>query len=374
MISRARFARIALAVPSGVAGPPRLARVAAIVALMAAPCLAGARAPQFARPFPADPREKHLTNLRQLTFGGSNAEAYFSADGRWLIFQSTRDGQGCDQIYRMRADGSSVHRISTGLGRTTCGYFFPGGRRVVYASTHLGGRECPPPPDRSRGYVWPLYAAYDLFTARPDGSGLARITDAPGYDAEATVSPDGTRVVFTSVRDGDLDLYMCAPDGTGVRRLTRSLGYDGGAFFSPDGSRIVYRAHHPETRAERIAYRTLLARHQFRPTWLELFVLDAGGRGEPVQVTRNRAANFCPFFFPSGRRIIFSSNHQAAEARRFDLWAVDVDGSNLERITFTGGFEGFPMFSPDGKTLVWGSNRASTGPRETNVFIADWVP
>ena len=320
----------------------------------------------------SDPREKHLKNLRQITFHGSNAEAYWSADGQWLVFQSTRDKDSCDQIYRMRADGSEVTRVSSGEGRTTCSYWFPDGKRIVYASTHLGDKACPPPPDRSKGYVWPLFPTYDLFVATV-GGGTEQITKAPGYDAEATVSPDGKRVVFTSTRDGDLELYTCAPDGSDVKRLTVKPGYDGGAFFSPDSSKIVYRSFHPQSAAELTDYRKHLAANEFRPTWLELFVMDADGKNQR-QVTKIKSASFCPFFFPDGKRIIFSSNHQAAKPFQFELWAVDTDGGNLERVTFQNGFEGFPMFSPDGKKLVWGSNRASTGRHQTNLFVADWVP
>lgn len=325
-----------------------------------------------AKPHAADPREKHLKNLRQVTFSGSNAEAYWSADGQWLVFQSTRDGGGCDQIYRMRADGADLERVSNGEGRTTCSYWFPDGKRVVYASTHLGGKECPPVPDRAHGYVWPLFPSYDLFV-KTVGGGLERITSAPGYDAEATVRPDGKRIVFTSTRDGDLELYTCAPDGGDVKRLTTRPGYDGGAFFSPDGSKIVYRSFHPRNPTELAGYKKNLAANEFRPTWLELMVMDGDGANQR-QVTKLQAASFCPFFFPDGKRIIFSSNHQAAKPFNFELWAVGADGDNLERITFQNGFEGFPMFSPDGKRIVWGSNRASTGRHQTNIFVADWVP
>lgn len=340
--------------------------------LISALLLAALAAAPTPAPIPGDPREKHLTNIRQITFGGSNAEAYWSADGQWLTFQSTRGGDRCDQIYRMRADGSDLRKVSQG-GRTTCSYYLPDGERIVYASTHLAGLECPPAPDRSRGYVWPLFPSYDLFTARPDGSQLRRVTDTPGYDAEATASPDGKHLVFTSVRDRDLELYTCAPDGSELRRLTTTRGYDGGAFFSPDSSKIVYRSFHPRTATELVGYRRDLADNVFRPTWLELMVMNADGTNQR-QVTNLKAASFCPFFFPDARRIIFSSNHRASKPFQFDLWAVNEDSSELERITYQDSFEGFPMFSPDGKRIVWGSNRRSTGRHQTNLFVADWVP
>lgn len=319
-----------------------------------------------------DPREKHLANIRQITFGGSNAEAYWSADGQWLTFQSTRDADKCDQIYRMKADGSEVQRVSSG-GRTTCSYWLPDGKRIVYASTHAAGADCPPPPDRSKGYVWPLFNSFDLFSAKPDGTDVKRLTDAPGYDAEATASPDGKHLVFTSTRDHDLELYTCDVDGKNPRRLTTTPGYDGGAFFSPDSSKIVYRSFHPQNAAELAGYRKDLAEGVYRPTWLELMVMNADGTNQH-QVTKLKAASFCPFFYPSGKRIIFSSNHGASKPFQFDLWAVNEDGSDLERVTYSDNFDAFPMFSPDGKKIVWGSNRKSTGRHQTNLFVADWVP
>jgi TolB protein len=316
--------------------------------------------------------ERHLRNIRQLTFGGENAEAYFSFDGKKLIFQSTRDGYPADQIYVMNADGSNVHRVSTGKGRCTCSYFLKGDRRILYASTHLADEKPPQPPDRSHGYVWAIYPGYDIFTARPDGSDLRRLTDTPGYDAEATVSPDGRRVVFTSMRDGDLELYTMSPDGRGVRRLTHTLGYDGGAFFSPDSRRICFRAERPTTAAGIEEYKTLLKQGLVHPRNLELYVMNADGTGER-QVTHNGAANFCPFFTRDGRRLIFSSNMNDPQGREFDLYLVNVDGTGLERVTTAPQFDGFPMFSPDGKKLAWASNRNSKVRGETNIFIADWM-
>ncbi len=317
------------------------------------------------------PGEKHLSNIRQLTFAGENAEAYFSFDSKHLIYQATFDTYECDQIFTMQLDGSQRRLASTGRGRTTCSYFFPGDNRIIYASTHGGDDACPQVPDHSQGYVWPIYATYDLYTARPDGSDLVALTEEPGYDAEATVGPDGT-IVFTSTRDGDLELYSMAADGSNVRRLTHEIGYDGGAFFSADGSKIVYRAQHP-TEPEALAdYQRLLAANLVRPGKLEIFVMDADGSNKR-QVTNHGAASFCPFFHPSGEKIIFASNLHNPEGRNFDLFLIGVDGSDLERITFDESFDGFPMFSPDGKRLAFGSNRATPpGSRDTHVFIADW--
>lgn len=316
--------------------------------------------------------EKHLRNIKQLTFGGENAEAYFNGDGTQLIFQSKRDGHACDQIYTMHADGSDTKMISSGAGRTTCSYFFPGKDRILYSSTHLAAKECPPPPDYSHGYVWAIYPSYDIFTARPDGSDVKQLTKTPGYDAEATISTDGRKIVFTSMRDGDLDLYMMDADGKHVRRLTTEPGYDGGAFFSADGKQIVYRAYHPTTPEQIARYKERLAQNLIEPTTLEIWVMNADGSNKH-QVTNLGAASFAPYFFPDGKRIIFASNKADAKGRNFDLYSINVDGSNLERITYNDTFDGFPMFSPDGKKLVFASNRNGKARGETNVFIAEWV-
>jgi Tol biopolymer transport system component len=319
-----------------------------------------------------DPREgRHLQNLRQLTFGGSNAEAYFSWDGKALIFQATRDGYDCDQIYLMNTDGSGVRRVSTGRGRATCPFFLPGSREIIYASTHARDSACPPEPDRSEGYVWALYD-YDIFIGSAGGTDLKRLTDNPGYDAEGALAPDGKTIIFTSLRAGDLDIYRMDTEGRNLKRLTFEKGLDGGAFFSWDGTKIVYRAFHPQTREEIVEFERLLSRGLLRPHRAEIYVMDADGRNKR-QLTRNGAANWAPAFHPNGQKIIFSSNHHAPGTRNFDLYLVNSDGTGLERITF-GGFNSFPFFSPDGGRLVFSSDRHAKGPREFNIFIADWIP
>jgi TolB protein len=314
--------------------------------------------------------EKHLANVRQLTFGGENAEAYFSADGTRLIFQSTRDGVACDQIFTMKVDGSDLTRVSTGNGRTTCGYFYADGKQILYASTHEASRDCPPKPSFSRGYVWPIYDGYDIYRANADGSGLTPLTRTPGYDAEATIAPDGL-ITFTSVRDGDMEIYTMKADGSDVRRLTNRPGPDGGPFFSWDGRQIAFRSRTAVGR-ELDDYRSLLKEALWRPTELELFVMNRDG-GSLRQLTKLGAASFAPSWHPDGKRLIFASNIADKKGRNFDIYLVNHDGSGLERVTFNDTFDGFPMFSPDGKRLVFASNRNATSEGETNVFIADWV-
>jgi Tol biopolymer transport system component len=341
----------------------------------------------------AEPLERHLANVRQLTAGRKNAEAYFSFDGSKLIFQSTNDwgagtvelphgkpassdrGVGCYQMYVLDLDTDTIRRVSLGTGANTCGYFFPGDRRVLFSSTHLASQQCPAEPKREGRYRWALND-YDIFAIGLNGQGLQRLTSAPGYDAEATVSPDGKTIVFTSMKEGDLDLYAMNLDGTHLRRLTTEIGYDGGAFFSPDSRRIVYRASHPQTPAELDDYRALLAQKLVEPSRLEIFVMNADGSGKR-RVTSNGASNFAPYFHPDGKRIIFSSSFSPSlhpSPPIFHLYLINDDGTGLEQVTFEGRFNSFPMFSPDGKRVVWVSDRNVAGPGEFNIFIAEWVP
>jgi Tol biopolymer transport system component len=329
-----------------------------------------------ATPVSADlrrPEETHLADIVQLTRGsGENAEAYWSSDGSQLVFQSTRPPYSCDQIMRIAADGSApAALVSTGKGRTTCSFFFPGDDRVLWSSTHHVAQGCPPPPDMSRGYVWAIYDSYDIFTSRPDGSDIRQLTDTPGYDAEATICRRDGSIVFTSMRDGDLELYRMDADGKNVVRLTNAPGYDGGAFFSADCTQLVWRASRP-TGKDLEDYRGLLARGLVRPSRMEIFVADADG-SNARQLTYLGAGSFAPYFYPSGDRILFASNTPDPRGREFDLWAIDVTGANLERITYAEGFDSFPMFSPDGSRLVFASNRNNVGPNETDLFVSRWV-
>ena len=336
-----------------------------------AACVTALAATAQPQPASGPATEKHLRNIRQLTHGGENAEAYFSPDGKRLIFQSTRPGAPCDQIYTINIDGTGERRVSNGTGRTTCSYFYPGQKEILYASTHEASKECPPKPDFSRGYVWPIYDSYDIYRANVDGSGARKITTAPGYDAEATIAPDGL-IVFTSVRDGDMEIYSMKADGSDVKRLTNRVGPDGGPFFSWDGKRVAFRGRELAAGPELDDYRSLLKQALWRPTQLELFVMDRDGRNL-TQVTRLGGANFAPSWHPDGKRLIFASNIGDPKGRDFDIYMVNLDGTGLERITFNNTFDGFPMFSPDGTKLVFASNRNAKSEGETNVFIADWV-
>ena len=326
-----------------------------------------------------DPRERHLANVRQLTSGGQNAEAYWSFDGTKLIFQMY-DGTAvkADQIFTMNVDGTGKKRVSSGTGRTTCAYYLKGDKEIIYASTHGFSPEVPAEPDRSKGYVWPIYPSYAIWKANADGSNAKPLfpkTVGPGvetgYNAEATVSPDGRTIIFTSTKDGDLELYTMDTRGGRVKRITNRVGYDGGAFFSPDSKRIVWRAGLPETAEQELEFRSLLKQNLVRPSRMEIWTADADGKNAR-QVTKNGAANFAPYFTPDGKKILFASNMDDPTRRSFELYLINTDGTGLERVTYGQQFDSFPMFSPDGKKLVWASNRNGKD-RETNIFVADWV-
>lgn len=325
--------------------------------------------------------EKHFKNIRQLTFGGDNAEAYFSFDGKAVSFQRTapKAGVECDQIFygvlpKSKKDSFNYKMVSTGKGRTTCAYMMPDGKHVVYASTHLADEACPPVPDRNvwKKYVWPIYESYDIFIADLDGKITKQLTTEPGYDGEAVVSPKGDKILFTSMRNGDLDLYTMNLDGSNVKQITFDLGYDGGAWFSPDGKKIVWRASRPKTETEINEYKDLLAQGMVMPTNMEVFVANVDG-SEVKQITNLGQANWAPNFTPDGKRIIFASNHEYKRGFPFNMYLINIDGTNLQKISRDNGFDAFPMFSPDGKKLIFSSNRNNGGTTDTNLFICDWV-
>jgi Tol biopolymer transport system component len=314
--------------------------------------------------------QERLANIRQLTNGGENAEAYWSPDGKRLIFQSTRDGGQCDQIYIMNADGSNPHMVSTGKGRTTCGYFLPDNKHIVYGSTHEAGAACPPPADRSKGYVWAVYPGYDIYLATDEGKIVKKLTTAPGYDAEATVNFRTKKIVYTSLASGDLDLWTMNLDGSKKKRLTMEKGYDGGAVFSRDGKQLVWRANHPAGE-QMTRYLDLLKDNLTSPMKMEIIVADADGKNAK-QITNFGCASFAPTFTPDGKRILFASNKHNCDGRKFELFVMNTDGSGLEQVTHFGGFTSFPEFSPDGKKLVFCSDKGAKSRYEFNIFTADW--
>ena len=328
------------------------------------------------------PDEKHFKNIQQLTFGGDNAEAYFSFDGKWLIFQKTyaKEGIPCDQMYIAKVPTKTGEEftpklVSTGKGRTTCGAFMKDGKHVIYASTHLGSSDCPPVPDRSKygnKYIWPLYDSYDIFMADLNGKIVKQLTNSKGYDAEATLSPDGKKMLYTSTKDGDIDMYVMDLKTGREIKVTNLLGYDGGGWFSPDGKKLIWRASRPKTEAEVKEYKELLAQGLVAPTNMEVWVANADGTNAK-QVSSFGQANWAPAYMPDSKRIIFASNHEYKRGFPFNLYTMNEDGSNLTKISRDKGFDAFPMFSPNGKKIVFCSNRNNGGTRDTNIFIADWV-
>lgn len=326
--------------------------------------------------------ESHLKNVQQLTFGGDNAEAYWSFDGKYLVFQRTnpKEGINCDQIFIGRVptkpgEKFTYKMVSTGKGRTTCAYFTKDGKHIIYASTHLGSEDCPPVPDRSKygnKYIWPLYSSYDIFMADLDGKIVKQLTNSKQYDAEATLSPDGKKMIYTSTKDGDIELYIMDIKTGAEQRITNTLGYDGGAWFSPDGTKLIWRASRPKTESEIKEYKELLAENMVAPTNMEVWVANADG-SNARQVTSYGQANWAPTYMPDSKRIIFASNHEYKRGFPFNLYTINEDGTNLQKVSRDKGFDAFPMFSPNGKKIVFSSNRNNGGTRDTNVFIADWV-
>ena len=325
-------------------------------------------------------QEKHLKNIKKLTFGGDNAEAYFSPDGKMLTLQVTNPeiGAQCDQIYSLNltqpiTDAKALQLVSTGKGRTTCSYFMPDGKHIIYASTHLSNEACPAPPKPKDGkYLWAIYPEFEIFLTDLNGKMVKQLTNSPGYDAEAVVSPDGKKIAFTSIRSGDLEIWTMNIDGTNLKQVTSGLGYDGGCFFSHDSKKLVFRSSRPKSEQEIKEYKELLAENLVAPTNMEIYTCNVDG-SDLKQVTHLGKANWAPFFHPSDKKIIFSSNHHATRGYDFQLYMINTDGTGLKQITYESEFNAFPMFSPDGKKIVFSSNRQQSKPRETNVFIADWV-
>jgi Tol biopolymer transport system component len=312
----------------------------------------------------------HISNIRQLTFGGQNAEAYWSPGGHRLIFQSTRKPLECDQIFVINVDGSDPHMVSTGAGRATCGYFLDDGH-IIYSSTHEADAACPTPPDRSKGYVWGIFPGYDIYLATDQGRILKKLTDTPGYDAEATVNWKTKTIVYTSLASGDLDLWTMRPDGSHKRRITTTAGYDGGAVFSRDGKKLAWRANYPSTPAALERYRSLLKNNLTAPMKMELVVADRDGSNAQT-ITQFGCASFAPTFTPDGKKILFASNKNNCDTRKFELFLINLNGTGLEQVTDFGGFTSFPEISPDGRQIVFCSDRKAREHYEFNIFVADW--
>ncbi len=350
--------------------------MAAAIAIAATFSIGNAQQQSDSLTYPQESR--HCSNMKQLTFGGDNAEAYWSFDNKFLSFQSNNPAWGlqCDQIFYMPADGSTAGQkppmVSNGKGRTTCSYYMPDGKHILYASTFEGGDACPQESSKEHGsYIWMLYPDFDIYVADLNGKIIQKLTSEPGYDAEATLSPKGNKIVFTSMRSGDPELYTMNIDGSDVKQITHDLGYDGGAFFSPDGKQIIFRASRPKTDAEVEKYKKLLSENKVEPLAMELFICDVDG-SNLQQITHLGGANWAPFMTPDGKKVLFSSNHHSKRGFPFNIFSINVDGTGLEQITFDKTFDSFPMFSPDGKKLVFSSNRNNGGTRDTNVFVADW--
>jgi Tol biopolymer transport system component len=314
---------------------------------------------------------RHFDHLKQLTTGGSNGESYWSPDSQRIIFQSTRDGRQCDQEYIMNADGSNQHMISTGKGATTCGYFMSDNRHILYASTHEANPSCPMPPDHSKGYVWAVHPGFDIYMATDDGKIVKKLTDTPGYDAEATVNFKTKKILYTSLASGDLELWTMSEDGSGKKRITNVEGYDGGAVFSRDGSKMVWRAYHPDTPEKKAAYQALLKQNLTTPMKMELWLANGDG-SNAKQITNYGCASFAPTFTPDGKKILFASNKHKCDSSLFELYLINLDGSGLEQVTDYGKFTSFPEFSPDGKQLIFSSSYQGKGNYEFNIFRADW--
>jgi Tol biopolymer transport system component len=318
----------------------------------------------------ADLADQFYTHVKQLTSGGSNAEAYWSPDGRRLIFQSTRDNLKCDQIFTMNADGSNQHMVSSGKGRTTCGYFLPDNAHILYGTTENAGPSCPPEADHSKGYVWAVYPGYDIVLSKDDGSDKKRLTTAPGYDAEATINAATKKIIYTSMASGDLDLWEMNLDGSKKTQITKTFGYDGGPVMSRDGRKIAWRAGHPTTADAKAKYTELLKQDLTSPMKMELFVADADGKNTK-QITNFGCASFAPTFTPDGKKLLFASNKHACDSSKFELYLINIDGTGLEQVTNYGGFTSFPEYSPDGKKLVFVSDWKAAQRYEFNIFTAD---
>jgi Tol biopolymer transport system component len=312
---------------------------------------------------------QHLKAIRQVTYGLARAgEGYFSPDGRSIIFQavphfpasiyhrSKPDEDGYQIFLAELNENAAAKLVSTGKGRCTCSFFHPNGKSILFASTHLSPsdeaeRPKGPAYSRTARYRWEFPESMDIFAADLDGHGLVRLTDAPGYDAEGSYSPDGSQIVFTSFRDGDAEIYIMNADGTNARRITRAKGYDGGPFFSPDGKRIIYRSDRRNN------------------DLLQIYINNPEGTAERA-LTSNEFVNWGPFWHPDCRHIVYATSKHGHS--NYEIYLMDVDTGREERITYHEGFDGLPVFNPDGKRLMWTSS-GRTDDRKSQLFIADFA-
>jgi len=315
--------------------------------------------------------EDHLTKIKQLTREGENKKASFAPNNEKIIFQAMRDNLRCDAIYSMKRDGSEINLLSSGKGIAVSAKIAPDNESIIYSSTHKVDYQCPQRPEFSLDYVWSLYRDYDVFVSDSFGGSTKRLTRTEDYDGNASYSPTGNRVVFTSNRSGDLELYLMNSDGSNVKQLTKAVGYDGDAVFSPDGKYIVWRASRPKGN-DLDEYRYQLSQGLLRAGKFELFLLKLGSK-RAVRLTNNGATNFSPSFDPQSSKVIFSSNMSQDDGLNYDLYTVDIKTRKLERITYYSGFDGYPVFSSDGKKLLFTSSRNFRYKAETNIFTVDWV-
>jgi Tol biopolymer transport system component len=314
--------------------------------------------------------EDHLTKVTQLTFTGENTQASFSPDNKNIIFQSTRNRLRCDAIFRMHSDGSDISQISSGKGIASSAVISPDNNSIIYSSTQKVDYQCPSKPEYSKAYSWLLYSSYDLFKDELTGGSDERIIKSSSYDGGAVYSPKGDKIIFSSGRTGDLELYIANSDGNNVKQLTNIDGYDGDAVFSRDGKYIVWRASRPKGN-DLHDYRYQLSQGIIKEGKFEIFMMKLAG-GKPIQLTNNGATNFSPSFDPNSNNIIFSSNMSQKDGRNYDIYTLNLKTRKLERITYYSGFDGYPVFSSDGKKLLFTSSRNFRYKAEKNIFIVNW--
>ena len=317
--------------------------------------------------------QAYLKNITQLTSEFVRAgEGYFSPDAKSIIFQAEdkESGNPFYQIYTMDLANKKSVRVSPGIGKTTCSYFSPDGKKILFASSHLDPkskeyygeeyklRDEEKKAGKRRTYKWDFDPAMEIFETNPDGSGMKRLTDSPGYDAEASYSPDGKSIVFCSNRSGaeNLELYIMDSDGKNVRKLTNAPGcYNGGPFFSPDGKRIIFRT------------------DRKKKDTLQIHVIDVDGKNDRTLAENLAWVQWCPFWYTDSKHILFAAaDHSTMMRPNYDLYWMNVDSGKQQRITFAPGADILPVFTKDGKKMMWTSTRDGRSPAQ--LYIADFTP